>query len=140
MIWHHLQGICNVLREPSGKHGESNLIWDMPEDVRAEVRLGHCRFYEPFYFQPCRGSKSQPGKHSCEQQSSTVMPLTDESEASDLNREIILRIFRAFSAGDFCSPPLSLQIVIPMQGLIGLMCSQLACAACTSSTFTSFLL
>jgi hypothetical protein len=50
---------------------------------------------EPFYFQTiCRASKPQPD---------TIMSLTDASKASDLNREIILRIFRAFPAGDFFS-------------------------------------
>jgi hypothetical protein len=50
---------------------------------------------EPFYFQTiCRASNPQPD---------TIMSLTDASKALDLNREIILRIFRAFPAGDFFS-------------------------------------
>jgi hypothetical protein len=57
------------------------LIWDMVEDVGAEARPRSFRFYEHFYFRTiCCESKRQPGKHSCEQQAPTIMPLTNALE------------------------------------------------------------
>jgi hypothetical protein len=79
------------------------LIWDMLEDVGAETLLRSSSLLRTFLFSNHMSCEQTAARQSCEQQSSTVMPLTDESEASDLNREIILRIFRAFSADDFFS-------------------------------------
>jgi len=83
------------------------LIWDMLEDVRAETRPRSLSILRTFLFSNHAVRANHNQTSTCANSSHLRLCLLQmRREASDLNREIILRIFRAFSAGDFQHFPL----------------------------------